>query len=135
MRYRDCMIAWEPTTGPLVGRRGMGTKPGEVQVGPHPDRNGWSDRYAMTIGGCTLAFKKATAMRAAFQCMLDFNTLVVCHGIDPQKAHQEFLKIDEYRFHISANAPGAATQPDWYEELLERENAWRHASDNEGASI
>jgi hypothetical protein len=33
----------------------------------------------------------------AAMLFLDFNTLVVGYGLDPQIVHREFLKIDEYR--------------------------------------
>jgi hypothetical protein len=39
---------------------------------------------------------------------IDFHTLVVRDGIDPQAAHREFLKIDEYRKRIAPDTPGTA---------------------------
>ncbi len=39
---------------------------------------------------------------------IDFHTLIVRDGIDPQAAHREFLKIDEYRRRISPDIDGAA---------------------------
>jgi hypothetical protein len=36
-----------------------------------------------------------------------FNTLVIRDGIDPARAHEAFLAIDEYRRTISPDAPGA----------------------------
>ncbi len=41
---------------------------------------------------------------------IDFHTMVVRDGIDPLAAHQEFLKIDEYRERISPDIPGAKTE-------------------------
>ena len=35
-------------------------------------------------------------------------TLVVRDGIDPQAAHREFLKIDEYRRRVSPDIDGVA---------------------------
>jgi hypothetical protein len=34
---------------------------------------------------------------AAVTLFLDFNTLVISHGLDPIMVHRELLKIDEYR--------------------------------------
>jgi hypothetical protein len=36
-----------------------------------------------------------------------FNTLVIRDGIDPNRAHEAFLAIDEYRQTISPEIPGA----------------------------
>jgi hypothetical protein len=33
----------------------------------------------------------------AAMLFVDFNTLVIGHGLDPMTVHREFLKIDEYR--------------------------------------
>jgi hypothetical protein len=127
MRYKDCIIAWEPNAGPMAGVRSRGAAPGEVEVGPHPDGDGWSRRYAMTITGGM--FRKCSAMRAAMQCFLEFNTLVIREGLDPAKVHDQFLKIDEYRFHMSRETPGADDWPEWYSELMAEEDAWRLPAD------
>ena len=34
---------------------------------------------------------------AAVTLFVDFNTLVIGHGLDPMTVHRELLKIDEYR--------------------------------------
>jgi hypothetical protein len=34
---------------------------------------------------------------AAVTLFLDFNALVIGHGLDPMTVHRELLKIDEYR--------------------------------------
>ena len=39
---------------------------------------------------------------------IDFHTLVVGDGMDPQAVHRQFLKIDEYRRRISPDIKGAA---------------------------
>ena len=99
MRYRDCMIAWNPNGG--------------VAVGPC-DSSGWDRPYRMTGGGSYTITKKWSAIRCAAQVMCDYNTLTVGHGIDPAEAHREFLKIDEYRFPIPCGLPGAEDTPDWF---------------------
>jgi hypothetical protein len=129
MRFKDCMICWQPRE--IADQRASReAPPGSVRVGPHPDRSGWSEAYQMSAGGAYLCSKKWTACRAALQVMLDFNTLVVRDGIDPEAAHKEFLKIDEYRFHISADTPGAEAWPDWYIELVQSEKTWRRKDDD-----
>ncbi len=40
------------------------------------------------------------------QLFIDFHTIVVRDRVDPQKAHEAFLAIDEYREHISPDTPG-----------------------------
>ena len=64
--------------------------------------------------------------------MRDFNTLVVRDGLDPMTVHQAFLVIDEYRFHISPDCPGAEQWSDEYADGVDRERAWRSAEDDEG---
>jgi hypothetical protein len=34
---------------------------------------------------------------AAVTLFVDFNALVIGHGLDPMTVHRELLKIDEYR--------------------------------------
>ena len=133
MRYRDCIIAWQPVDG-FRSLRSEAPE-GSIEVGPHPDRVGWSDRYSMTSGGCWLQSKKWTSMRAALQVMLDFNGIVVKGKLDPQVVHREFLKIDEYRFHIARDTPGAADWPDWYVDLTNTEKAFRQKADNNGPGV
>lgn len=41
---------------------------------------------------------------------IEFNMLVVREKLDPQTAHNEFLKIDEYRRWIAPDMPGADTE-------------------------
>jgi hypothetical protein len=85
----------------------------------------------MTAGGAWLPAKSFSAIRAAFQVMMDFNTLVVRDGMDPQKVHEEFMKIDEYRFHVSPEIAGQSREwPEWYSDMIKKERAFRHAADD-----
>lgn len=124
------MIAWQTAASVCETRP---AEAGAVMVGPHPDKTGWSKPYAMTSGGAWLAAKDFSAMRAAFQVMMDFNTLVVRDGMDPRKVHEAFLAIDEYRFHVSPEI--GADWPEWYEELVRKERAWRREADSRGSSF
>ncbi len=94
------MVAWTPG------------EPEAVEVGPWPDRTGWScrprRRLLFTTGCCELARHEWPEDRKVMMMFIDFHTLIVRDGIDPQAAHREFLKIDEYRRRISPDIDGAA---------------------------
>ncbi len=93
------MIAWTPG------------EPEAVEIGPWPDRTGWSyhpGHRLFTTGCCELARHEWTEDRNVMMMFIDFHTLIVRDGIDPQAAHREFLKIDEYRRYISPDIDGAA---------------------------
>lgn len=77
---------------------------GAVEVGLFPDKTRWTDRYEFTDGCCMLDWKPEDRVQQMF---IVFHTLVVRDGIDPQRAHREFLKIAEYRRKISADIEGA----------------------------
>ncbi len=87
-------------------------KPGEpenVRVGSWPDRTGWS-RGLSSWGCCYLAYRKLTLDQKVAQLFSDFHTMVVRDGIDPQAAHREFLKVDEYRRRIAPDIEGAVSR-------------------------
>jgi hypothetical protein len=66
-----------------------------------------SKRYLFSTGVC---FTEQTSMaheQQVLQMFLDFHTIVVRDGIDPQDAHREFLKIREYRRRISPDISGS----------------------------
>lgn len=103
MKALEAIIAWTPTStwhddDPTQGK---------VQVGPWPDETGWSDSYAMTTGACLLARHKMDQWQIIALTFIDFQSLVVGYGIDPQVAHTAFLAIDEYRQRIPLDQPGA----------------------------
>ena len=95
----DWMVAWTPD------------EPETVEVGPWPDRTDWScrpgHRLSFTTGCCELARHEWPADRKVMMMFIDFHTLIVRDGIDPQAAHREFLKIDEYVRRISPDIEGA----------------------------
>ncbi len=99
------MVAWNAkhtkpeVAGPLPA--------GAVKVGSWPDLTGWSDDYDM-ISGCCDRYRIPEDLHGKVMMMfIDFHTLVVAEGLDPQAVHMEFLKIDEYRRRIPANMVGA----------------------------
>ena len=48
-----------------------------------------------------MARHKMKLSEKVMMMFIDFHMIVFRDGIDPQKAHKEFLKIDEYRRRIS----------------------------------
>jgi hypothetical protein len=74
--------------------------PSAVEVGQ--SIGGWTDGYNNAQGseGRTLEEKVA-------HMFITFHTLVVRDGVDPLRAHREFLKIDEYRRRIDSEIEGA----------------------------
>jgi len=83
---------------------------GAVEVGPWPDRVGWSDRYAYTSGCCYLDRRSFSESLRVAMLFIDFHTLVVVYGVKPDAVHQEFLKIKEYRRRIASDCAGAEIQ-------------------------
>jgi hypothetical protein len=63
-----------------------------------------------------LDFKDERPELRSLHLFLEFHTLVVRDGIDPQALHKEFLKIDEYRWRLAPDVEGAlnrdGTKPD-----------------------
>lgn len=79
---------------------------GAVEVGPWPDRTGWSRPYRMKVGACFSDYREGTPLEKIVQMFMDFHTCVVRDRICAQAAHREFLKIDEYQRRISPDTPG-----------------------------
>jgi hypothetical protein len=103
MKFTECMIAWTPQSY-------ADWKPdlaGTVEVGPWPDETGWSDKHARTCGACFTEVHKQEQWQRNWRLFVDFHTLTVRDGIAPQKAHEAFLAIDEYRQLISPDIAGA----------------------------
>ena len=103
MKAQKVMIAWTPADWPNRCYR-----PGSIEVGPWPDRIGWTACYALATGAFEFKWQEAPPDALALMVMIAFNTLVVRDGIPVDAAHQEFLKIDQYREHISPDMEGAA---------------------------
>ncbi|MEE7460611.1 MULTISPECIES: hypothetical protein [Methylobacterium] len=103
MKHTDAIIAWTPV-------RWADLKPetaGQVVVLPAPDAAGEAKRYMMRAGASSSALATLTEEARVARLFIDFQTLVVRDGIDPQVAHRAFLAIDEYRFRIAPDTDGA----------------------------
>lgn len=98
------VVCWTPATGyaaPAI--------PGAVLVKGLGDRLGSyiDDQYAHTGGCCFFERKGMSYEKQIMMMFIDFHTLVVCDGIDPQAAHRQFLNIKEYRRRIARAIDGA----------------------------
>ncbi|SDA14862.1 hypothetical protein SAMN02799622_01221 [Methylobacterium sp. UNC378MF] len=103
MKQIDAIIAWTPA-------RWAELKPdtaGQVVVLPAPDTAGEAKRYMMRAGASSSAMAALSEEARISRLFIDFQTLVVRDGIDPQAAHRAFLAIDEYRFRIAPDTEGA----------------------------
>jgi hypothetical protein len=97
MRYREAMIAWNPGTD-------------EIEVGPWPDRTRWTDPYICTTGACESRTDEMSPTQHIGMVFIHFHSIVVGDHVPPEVAHREFLKIDEFRTHISPDIHGAADE-------------------------
>ncbi|AYO83005.1 hypothetical protein [Methylobacterium brachiatum] len=103
MKQIEAIIAWTPA-------RWAELKPetaGQVVVVPVPDEAGTSKRYMMRAGASSSALAALSDEARIARLFIDFQTLVVRDGLDPQDVHQAFLAIDEYRFRIAPDTEGA----------------------------
>ncbi|WP_336487557.1 hypothetical protein [Methylobacterium nigriterrae] len=104
MKQLEAIIAWTPA-------RWADLRPdtaGQVAILPHPDPEGHARRFMMSAGASSSALHALPEEQRIARLFIDFNTLVVRDGIDPQAAHRAFLAIDEYRFRIAPDTEGAA---------------------------
>lgn len=99
MDILEAMIAWNPG--------------GEADVVRWPDIIGASEGFMMT-GGAAYRWWREGDVETELRSMLftDFNTLTVRDGVDPQKVHEAFLKIDQYTGWISPDMRGAKFLPE-----------------------
>lgn len=106
MRMNNAMIACN-TNGP-------------IEVGPWPDRTGSSKPYRLKFGACEAEWRTLSPRLQVARLFIDFQQTVIKHGIPPADAHREFLKIDEYRWHIGPDAPGAEPMPkEWERKVID----------------
>ncbi|AWN37268.1 hypothetical protein [Methylobacterium radiodurans] len=103
MKQLDAIIAWTPA-------RWAELRPetaGQVAVVPLPDQEGVARRYMMRAGASSSALQALSEEARIARLFIDFQTLVVRDGLDPQAVHRAFLAIDEYRFRIAPDTEGA----------------------------
>ena len=103
MKQIEAIIAWTPV-------RWADLKPdtaGQVAVLAMPDMDGVAERYIMRAGASSSSLLALTEEARVTRLFIDFQTIVVRDGIEPQRAHRAFLQIDEYRYRISPDTEGA----------------------------
>lgn len=91
MKFKECLVIWKPKSR-------FPEKRVVIQPKGYPIPENW---YWMP--GADLKDELDPTCRV----FVEFNTLVVRDGICPQQAHDEFLKIDEYRATIAPDMRGA----------------------------
>lgn len=95
-----------------VGRDDFPETRGQALVGVRSERYGKHEHSSWI----DLDFKDERPDIRPLRLFLEFHTLVVRDGIDPQALHKEFLKIDEYCWHLAPDVEGAlnrdGTKPD-----------------------
>ena len=104
MKQIEAIIAWTPL-------RWAALKPetaGRVVVLALPDPAEEAKRYMMRAGASASGLRSLSEEARIARLFIDFQTLVVRDGIDPQAAHRAFLQIDEYRYRIAPDTDGAA---------------------------
>lgn len=104
MKQIEAVIAWTPL-------RWAELKPetaGQVMVLALPDTGEEAKRYMMRAGAVFSGLQALSEEARIARLFIDFQTLVVRDGIDPQAAHRAFLQIDEYRYRIAPDTEGAA---------------------------
>ncbi|MCP1970828.1 hypothetical protein [Bradyrhizobium elkanii] len=67
-------------------------------------------RYRRTAGAAFVPVQQLRGMTAVARLFIDFNTLVVRDGIDPQRAHTAFMKVDEYVAYTALERRGVSFQ-------------------------
>lgn len=102
MRLVETVFGWTPQHWdwhPTVGRVDVGLI-GECR---------WTGIFGKTDGALAREWRSfRDRERRMFQL---FHFIVVGEGIDPQVAHAAFLRIDEYRWGIARDVPGAEARP------------------------
>ena len=102
MKQIEAIIAWTPA----AGRSCSPETAGQVAVLPAPDADGAAKRFMMRAGASSSALAALSEEARIARLFIDFQTLVVRDGIDPQAVHRAFLAIDEYRFRIAPDTGG-----------------------------
>jgi hypothetical protein len=103
MKASEALIAWTPSQfkdSPTRGRVQIGT----LLRASDPD---WTGPFVYTGGAAEVGRRDLIGDRSALKTFIDFATMVVRDGIDPQVAHVAFLSIDEYAQHIAPDIYGA----------------------------
>jgi hypothetical protein len=101
MKAKNAIICWTADRASVA----HGKTRGEVTVYDHvaclaAGQRPWR-AFQSASGHCDEEWRKASDLRRAMLMFIHFNTLTVRDGLDPQKVHGAFLKIEEYRQRIA----------------------------------
>jgi hypothetical protein len=92
MKSLEAMLAWNPGTN-------------EVEVGPWPDKTGWSKKYKMSSGACNLE-RHSKPKEWKLMSFIDAMHVIIRDKVDPLAVHMAMLAVDEYRDGCSDDMPG-----------------------------
>ena len=84
------MIAWDLVD--LSGRKNQKA----VEVGPWPDRTGWSNKYEATTGCCDFGFEEHEEAEQA-QILVNQAISLIFYGVPAKEVLGEFSKIRVWR--------------------------------------
>lgn len=100
MKIKDALISWNPAEGGAAG---------SIKVGRLRENwnTRWAENYLMNVGGCFPEVSRMSDIEARHYVLSEFVSAVVGGRVNPQDAHREFMKIDEYRRAIPSDFEGA----------------------------
>jgi len=92
MKAKESIIAWNQNSD-------------QVEVGPWPDRTGWSKSYAMTGGaGCANVQDMSHDQLKAY-LFIEAMHMIIRDKVDPFAVHRALLKLDVYRDGLAEDMP------------------------------
>ncbi|KQP91547.1 hypothetical protein [Methylobacterium sp. Leaf117] len=83
------------------------TTDGQIVVGPHPDRTGWSEAFSNFCGGPDVTLHIPKRVDILAMLFADFHRLIVLHRMPVEVVHAAFLGIAEYPNAIDREIEGA----------------------------
>lgn len=106
MKACQALIAWTPpgfglATDGQVGVRLLTDDDSETE---------WLGHFAYAGGAAFFGVQDLRGDAARLRVFVEFHTLVVRDGLDPQHVHDAFLAIDEYAEAIAPDTPGARSE-------------------------
>ena len=103
MMLSDVVIAWTPLHWHWLSTAG------KIRIDPVSGSD-WEAAVWDDGGGDRFDWKSAPWRET--RLLVLFHQIVVRDHIDPQIAHEAFLSIDEYRWGIARDVPGAEERPE-----------------------
>lgn len=104
MKLEDVVIAWTPLSWDWHSTTGT------IRIGLVRDSD-WKSEFSMTDGAVWSDWRTMSQRDREWRMLVLFHQIVVHGYIAPQIAHEAFLGIDEYRWLIARDLPGAEDRP------------------------